>query len=140
MSLTDLMPSTKDKLIAGLQARLTEVTTLLARGVHERDQDEARPGTPLWDARVFLGRDGKTGAHDIRSDVPGLGPEPVVLDVDPGVQTNQAKGGSSENAAGLIDLINQYGKAAYDFGQGDEGASDEMTDLWNRINRLVRRG
>lgn len=69
MSLTDLMPSTKDKLIAGLQARLTEVTTLLARGVSERDLDEARPGSALWDSRVLLGLDGKTGARDVRSDV-----------------------------------------------------------------------
>jgi hypothetical protein len=84
MSLTDLMPSTKDKLIAGLQARLTEVTTLLARGVHERDLDEATPGTPLWDSRVLLGLDGKTGAREV-----GLSPVPVVLAVDPGVQVEQ---------------------------------------------------
>ena len=107
MSLTDLMPSTKDKLIAGLQARLTEVTTLLARGVHERDLDEATPGTPLWDSRVLLGLDGRTGARDIRDDGTrggnarrcedpacrssgtSLHRTPVVLDVDPGVQVEQ---------------------------------------------------
>lgn len=90
MSLTDLMPSTKDMLIAELQKQLTKVTTLLARGVHERDLDEALPGTPLWDSRVLLGLDGKTGAKDIRADV-GLSPVPVVLAVDPGVQTEQAE-------------------------------------------------
>ncbi len=68
MSLTDLMPSTKDQLIAGLKEHVTAATTLLARGVSERDGDEAAPGTPLWDSRVFLGRDGRTGARDIRSE------------------------------------------------------------------------
>ena len=92
---TELMSSTKDKLIAGLQARLTEVTTLLARGVHERDLDEATPGTPLWDSRVLLGLDGRTGARDIRDEGGsggnyGLSPVPVVLAVDPGVQVEQA--------------------------------------------------
>lgn len=89
MSLTDLMPSTKDLLIKGLQGRLTEVTTLLARGVHERDLDEATPGTPLWDSRVLLGLDGRTGAKDIRSDVGLPDRAPVVLSVDPGVQVEQ---------------------------------------------------
>lgn len=88
MSLTDLMPSTKDRLIDALKAELTKANALLARGVTERDQDEATPGSALWDARVHLSRDGKTGAKDIRSDV-GLGAEPVVLAVDPGVQVEQ---------------------------------------------------
>lgn len=87
------MTTTTDQLIDGLQKRLTEVTTLLARGVHERDMDEAQPGTPLWDARVHLGLDGRTGARDVRSDVVGLGPTPVVLAVDPGVQVEQALDG-----------------------------------------------
>jgi hypothetical protein len=153
VSLTDLMPSTKDKLIAELQKQLTKANTLLARGVHERDLDEATPGTPLWDARVHLGLDGKTGARDIRADErracedpacrnygTSLHPTPVVLTVDPGVQVEQAAPAPAPNAAGLIELVNRYGKAAYDFGLGDAGASDEMTDIWNEINRYVRRG
>lgn len=84
MSLTDLMPSTKDRLIDALKAELTKTNTLLARGVTERDQDEARPGTPLWDSRVHLGLDGKTGARNV-----GLSPTPVVLAVDPGVQVER---------------------------------------------------
>ncbi len=109
MSLTDLMPSTKNMLIAELQKHLTKVTALLARGVSERDGDEAKPGTPLWDSRVFLGLDGKTGARDVNApecgdttcDDPtcwndggvctGLSPVPVVLSVDPGAQVEQAE-------------------------------------------------
>lgn len=105
---TDLMPSTTNKLVAGLQARLTEASTLLARGVSEHDQTEAKPGSPLWDSRVFLGRDGKTGARDVNADGTGGGNvcvddtcwadsptcsersvAPVMLAVDPGVQVEQ---------------------------------------------------
>lgn len=140
---TDLMPSTKNMLIAELQRQLTAVNTLLARGVTDRDGDEAYPGSSLWDARVHLGLDGATGARDIRSDGTGggnrgLSPVPVVLAVDPGVQVDQEA--SAPNAAGLIELVNRYGKAAYDFGQGDPGASGEMTDIWNEIRRYASRG
>jgi hypothetical protein len=85
------MTTTREHLIAGLQARLTEVSALLARGVSERDLDEALPGSALWDARVHLGLDGKTGARDVRSDVGLPNRAPVVLAVDPGVQVEQAK-------------------------------------------------
>lgn len=103
---TSLMSSTKDRLISGLKEHLTTVTTLLARGVSERDGDEAQPGTPLFDSRVLLGLDGRTGARDVRSDVPCEDPEcwneggvctgrsavPRVLTVDPGVQVEQEAG------------------------------------------------
>lgn len=104
MSLTGLMPSTKDRLITALKAEVTTLSTLLARGVTERDLDEAQPGTPLWDSRVHLGRDGRTGAVDIRADVTAacdddtcwadsptcaVSPVPDVLAVDPGAQTEQ---------------------------------------------------
>lgn len=85
------MTTLASEYISGLERRLTQVMTLLARGVHERDLDEAQPGTPLWDSRVLLGLDGKTGARDVRSDV-GLSPTPVVLAVDPGVQVEQEAG------------------------------------------------
>lgn len=92
MSLTDLMPSTKERIITQLQVELTKTATLLARGVHERDLDEATPGSALWDARVHLGLDGATGAKDIRSDVGLPDRAPVVLSVDPGVQVNYEAG------------------------------------------------
>jgi hypothetical protein len=100
-------PTMTHQYIRRIETRLTEVTTLLARGVHERDMDEAAPGTALWDARVHLGLDGRTGARDIRNDSTGGGNArrcedpacrnygtslhrtPVVLAVDPGVQVEQ---------------------------------------------------
>lgn len=105
MSLTDLMPSTKDRLIDALKAELTKTNALLARGVTERDQAEATPGSPLWDSRVHLGRDGKTGARDVNADqaectddmcwneggvCTGRSSVPVVLSVDPGAQVEQS--------------------------------------------------
>ena len=104
------MTTVTDPYATGLQEELVLVTTLLARGVAERDGDDARPGTALWDARVHLGLDGKTGARDIRSEGgsggsarrcedptcrnygTSLHPTPRVLDVDPGVQTEQEAG------------------------------------------------
>lgn len=45
-----------------------QIHDVLERAVQERDGAEVTAGSPLWDARVLLGLDGRTGARDIRTE------------------------------------------------------------------------
>ena len=48
-----------------------QIHDVLERAVQERDGAEVTEGSPLWDARVLLGLDGRTGARDISTEANG---------------------------------------------------------------------